>query len=239
MALIYPDLAELVLSGNAPVSVLGGEVPQPYTEFVKDMAPYVTNCPSPVMVDALRHASVEFFRRSLAYRVWLEPFDLTTDQNEYVLTGFPTDTHLAHVLSVSCDGTDLEAVTHDELNSYDNKYPTLTGTRPAYYAIIKEPRLLVSPVPTETVASAFHVFVAVEPTVDSAGLEEVFMDEYRDYLIGGALARVMMIPGRHWSDPSAASVYRSKFTLGIEYARSKVNKGKTTRDMRVRMRSWV
>lgn len=237
MATADPNLAALIVAGEVPASVIGA--PQPYSTFVKDVAPYVTNCPTPVITNALQHAGNEFFRRSLAYRVWLDAFDMTASQHEYVLTGFPTGTQLSHTLYVSCDGTALDAVTHEELNAYDSQYPTTTSTRPAYYAFIKEPRLLVSPVPTETVASAFRVFVAVEPTLDATGVEAAFMDEYKDYLIGGALARILMIPDRHWTDPSAASVYRGKFVAGIEYARAKVNKGKTNRDMRVRMRSWV
>jgi len=237
MATVNVDQGDLFAVGQTPLVITG--VTQPYTTFVKDMAPFVTNCPSPVMVDALRNASIEFFRRSLAYRVWLTPFNMTATVSEYVLSGFPFETELAHIVRFVCDSLVLTPVTNEEVIGYDPAYPTTTSTRPRYYTMHKKPRIKVSPVPSETLALAFIAYVAVQPTLDSVGVEQAYMDEYRDYLIAGALSRLLMIPNRHWTDLQLGAMKQARFNAGIEYARIQANKGHTRRDLRVQPRAWV
>jgi hypothetical protein len=212
-----------------------------YTTYVPDVLIYAPGAPQLTIVDALRKSARQFFYESLAFRAWLDPFDLTINVSTYDLDAdLPVETDLAQIMLVNCDNLTIDEATHDEFLRLDPKWPTLTGTNPSYYtALNHKGHFSITPVPTATITNAFNVQVAVYPSLASTGIEQGYFEEFKDGIIDGALSRLLAMPDRPWTDVKMAVVRLTDFQRQVLFAKIQASKGNVRRDVMVQMRRWV
>lgn len=211
-----------------------------YTTYIPEAQPYVPGCPQPTILNAFQRTAHDFFHDSLAYRVWLAQFDLTINISTYTLAGLPTDTEVAHITAMYCQGIPVNPTTHEEFFALDPEWPTKTGSTARHYTALTDVSAFnITPVPEATVATAFNIQVAVTPTLTASGVEETFFEQWKDGIIDGVLARLMEMPGKTWTDPKGALARQTRYIAQLAAARGQANKGNTRRDVRVQMRRWV
>lgn len=212
---------------------------QAYSVYVPDVTVFATGAPPLIVVDALKRAARDFFSRSLCYRAWLAVFDLTANTTTYTIPGLPTDTEVAKLLELKCNGVDVGEVSHPEFFALDNEWPSLEGEQPQRWTTLARGQFSIIPEPQATYTGAFNAFVALTPTVAATGAEQAYLEDWRDAIVDGALSYLMTMKARTWFDPNEAKVRKASFERGIWNAKIKAEKGNNTRDVHVRMRRWV
>lgn len=210
-----------------------------YATYVPDAMPYAYGCPAPVMIDALRNSAISFFFRSQAYRVWVTAFDLTINITTYSPTP-PTQTEVTAINALYCSGVPVDEKTHEEFFALDTQWPSKTGTTAQYFTSLNDPTAFnIIPIPQATVTGAFTAQIAVIPTLTSTGVEQVFFEQWKTGIIDGALARVLRMPGREWTNLAESEKRHQWYESARDVATAQTNKGNQRRDLHVQMRRWV
>lgn len=208
-----------------------------YSDLVKYLSPSATGVPTPVAVIALREASVEFFGRTLAYRYQQPTLSVTANVVDYSFD-LPSQTIVAQILRVSYDGKTLQPITQESLFDLYTKWPEEPLGTPQYYMTLNKKNIQLAPIPDTSASAVLRVFVALQPSEDSTGIDEDIFSEWREPIVDGALRRILAYPGRHWTNNELATFHGKKFNQGIQLAAAQVNKGGTRGNFRVVQRGW-
>lgn len=210
-----------------------------YSTCVPDVKAYAVGAPDATIVDALRKTAIAFFWSSLAYRKWLPAFDLTLSTTTYTPT-LPSQTEIAQVTALYCQGLPVDEKTHEQFLALDPKWPSLTGTQAQYFTVLDDKSTFnIIPIPQATVVGAFTMQVALCPTLTSTGVEQAWLEEWRDGIIDGALARLLTLPERSWTNLKEADKRHERYHAQKAAARAQGNKGNVRADLTVQMRRWV
>lgn len=191
--------------------------------------------PEPLLADAVRKSIQEFFKKSEAWRhtVPAPLLDWTAALVFPALvaddTGIPTGTRLVRIDQVkyASDGVALREIafrTRQQLDIEFSDWEVKTGTNPLRWtndAHGDEPRII--PIADADVLASLQCRAIIAPVDSLTDLPDFLFYEYEDDYKNGALARLMKIPGKDWTNFAAASGYASLFKAGWMKARSRAN----------------
>lgn len=188
-------------------------------------------CPDVIIEDALIDAVQDFFRMSEAWRYTVPTLlDWTTALTFPALTEgveIPADTRVFRldVLKYASDGTSLKPVPFSTRQQLDCEYPdweVRTGNSPQRWtndAGGNEPRII--PIADADVNGSIQARVILVPLTTATTVEDFFYHEYHDAFRFGALARILKMPGRDWTNPQMAAFYRTQFDIEWKKAKSR------------------
>ena len=194
-----------------------------YTQWLDHIQPHVQDCPSPMILLAVRQACIEFCRSSRYLRVNLDPFNTVVGDDEYDLSP-PADTVVSAILNVRCGGRLIDAARQEDLDSEANYWRDLEGP-PSRYLQPNEATIILNPVPQEVVA--VRILAAIRPSQASGGVDEEIFERFLDPVASGALARLMAMPGVSWSNPELAGYHERVFNSGVSDAADRAARGLT------------
>ncbi len=194
-----------------------------FSSLVKEVLPYVPNCPDTLIESNLRSATIELCERSKAYVYDLDPITTISGVYEYEFDQ-PTGTDVHQILWMTYDGDDLDPTSPRslELNYPDWRNKTAL---PQVYLQKSPDTFWVVPVPGSTITNGLLLSVALKPSRTSNNISTDFSNDYRDGIIYGALYRLLRIPRRDWSDPQAAGDYLSLFNQEVTQAEQRARAG--------------
>lgn len=194
-----------------------------YTQWLDHIQPHVPDCPSPMILQAVRQACIEFCRASRYLRVNLDPFNTVVDDDEYELPA-PVDTVVSSVLNVRCGDRLLDAATQEDLDAEANYWRDLQG-QPSRYIQPDEETIILNPVPQEIVA--VRILAALRPSQASGGVDGVIFERFMLPIASGAMAWLMAMPAVAWSNPELSAYHSGLFRAGIAEAADKAARGLT------------
>lgn len=194
-----------------------------YTQWLDHVQPHVPDCPSPMILQAVRQSCIEFCRSSKYLRVNLTPFNTIVGDDEYEIP-IPTDTVVSAVLNVRCGDRLLGAARQEELDSEASYWRSIEG-QPSRYIMPSEETIILNPVPQEIVP--VRILAAVRPSQTSGGVDEAIFERFLDATASGAIARLMAMPGVAWSNPQLAAYHADVFNSGVSVAADKAARGLT------------
>ena len=194
-----------------------------YTQWLDHVQPHVPDCPSPMIILAVRQACIEFCRSSRYLRVSLDPFNTVVGDDEYELAP-PADTVVSAILNVRCGSRLIDAAMQEDLDAEANYWRDLEGP-PTRYLQPDEASIILNPVPQEVVA--VRILAALRPSQASGGVDEAIFERFLDPVASGALARLMAMPGVAWSNPQLAAYHADVFSSGVSVAADKAARGLT------------
>jgi hypothetical protein len=189
--------------------------------------------PEPLLANGVRKAIQEFFRKSEAWRYSVPGLlDWTMALTFPALaagTEIPTGTRVIRVdeLKYASDGTSLQPVEFQTQQDLDGDYPdweVKTGSSPLRWTNDGDggtPRIV--PIASADVLGSLKVRVILAPIDSLTELPDALFYDFEDDFKHGALARLMKIPGKDWTDIPAASAYMQMFKAGIIKAQSRAN----------------
>lgn len=180
--------------------------PRPLEDFLPDINILVDGAPRIYVLQALRQTCIEFCEQTLLFREKLAVQRLSADVDEYELEPSMCDSEVCRILNVWVNGTLIGATTPD-LGVRGSA--ALASSQPvAYYCT--EPHL-IRMVPVPSVGADLEVEVAFAPAHDAEEVPSPLFTKYREDIVRGAAARLMLMPNRPWSDMKTAAVYRNLF----------------------------
>lgn len=158
----------------------------------------------------IRQAAADFFERSKSYIVELTPQTTTAGVSDYTYQ-LPENTDMVKVLEAWINGQ--EAGT--ELQYRNREARTgIYGLSPLRY------RAYPTPSGTGTIA----ITAAVKPGALSTGIPDEYFSQHYEAISWGAIARLLAVPKKPWTDIATASVYANQFTNASAETQSKTLK---------------
>lgn len=188
-----------------------------YSDLVSDIMPEVLGCPSVTIQRAVRDSVIDFFERSLAYKVENDPAKLPSNVQEIDLE-LPTKTRLIKVLTVRYGGAELQPLTREDMDRLGVDWTTLTGT-PKGYTFSTPTSIRLVPYPTTSSNDKAYVRFAVAPTRVGTSLPDELGERYYETICAGAKFRLMRMPRMAWTDANLSAFNGTLFEKGINKAR--------------------
>lgn len=192
--------------------------------------------PDSLLKAAICAATIEFCEKTLAYRADLDPLMVVAGTPEYEIDPPDLETRIITPLYVALDERELKVTCEDEMP--DGWRAQNQGT-PQKYLVMTAQALWLHPTPDANSTQGLFIRAALKPTRTSTGCEEMLLEEFGDVIAHGAVARIMEVPGKAWSDTQLSAYHGAKFTTDMSTARVRTRKGNTTSDLRVVMRQFV
>ena len=194
-----------------------------FDSLVKDVLPYVPNCPDSLIESTLRSACIEFAERSKAYVYDLDPITSISGVYEYEFDQ-PSGTDVHAILWMTYDGDDLDPISPRSLELNYSDWRNKTSVPQVY--LQKNPSTFwVIPVPGSAVTNGIQLAVALKPSRTTSNIDTIFSNSYRDGIVYGTLYRLLRIPSKDWTDINASRDYLGLFNQEIVQAELKARGG--------------
>lgn len=190
-----------------------------YSDLLTEVLPNLAADPSdPVTEHAIRRAVTEFCAESWIWKDLSDPIDVEAGESFYDLEP-PNGTDIVAVMDVAYNGVPLE---HKELSWLDVNLPgwrTTTGT-PMYVTQVDMDQVILAPVPPDTLTDGITLTVALQPSQNSTGVPKWIINQHLYAIADGAIARLMLMPNKPWTDLANGSDRRAQFQAAIANARA-------------------
>jgi|TARA_B110000444_G_scaffold239262_1_gene253543 hypothetical protein len=194
-----------------------------FDSIIKDVLPYVPNCPDSLIESSLRSACIEFAERSKAYTFDLDAITSIPGVYEYEFDQ-PSGTDVHQILWMTYDGNDLDPISPRSLELNYSDWRNKTSV-PQVYLQKTPDAFWVIPIPGSAVANGIQLSVALKPSRTTNNIDTTFSNSYRDGIVYGTLYRLLRIPSKDWTDVSASRDYLSLFNQEIVQAELKARGG--------------
>ena len=194
-----------------------------FDSIIKDVLPYVPNCPDSLIESSLRSACIEFAERSKAYTFDLDAITSIPGVYEYEFDQ-PSGTDVHQILWMTYDDNDLDPISPRSLELNYSDWRNKTSV-PQVYLQKTPDAFWVIPIPGSAVANGIQLSVALKPSRTTNNIDTTFSNSYRDGIVYGTLYRLLRIPSKDWTDVSASSDYLSLFNQEIVQAELKARGG--------------
>lgn len=191
--------------------------------YLSRVLPSVDACPAPIAEQAVRDAIDSFCRQSRIYR-GVQTVALTSGDGTYTLTP-PANAVVVETLYARI-GDDLLEPLIPELESR-----LLIGNgKPEYIKHTTPGDIEILPAPAETGSMSVTVIYSIDlTTTDFPSI----LDQWREEISFGAMARLMVMPNKPWSNPQMAAGYQTMFNAGARDAAAKATLGNRKATLRV------
>jgi len=191
--------------------------------LVRFLGADLPSCPDQLIELALTKAAIKLCRESHCWSEIQGPTPMADGQQEYSVDG-PDDGVVVAVRNVWAPSRELLPKSMEWIQTKIPNWATATSTEPAYYnAASTDPDTIrLFPIPLETNGAALRVRVSFAPSVASTSLHETVVERYLETLLAGARYRLMLNPGKAWSNAQLAAYYKQEFDDGIANARGHV-----------------
>lgn len=203
--------------------------------------PYITGCPIPVVVNAVREAAIEFCERTHAWREDLAPIDVVAGTYAYDLgVAAPATGEVIVPLVVKHNGVALSPeINVDIRTAYPDDPDTVNISVPLHYQFTEQQTIRLVPVPNESITGGLKIFAALRPLRSATGMDEAVLTKWGSIIEMGALYRLLVMPEKGWSNLKLGEHFGKRFVAACNIANAEARKGFTQRSLGVCMRQFI
>ena len=191
-----------------------------YSEWMGDVMPLLLADPSePVVMRAIKRAAIDFCTGSWIWRSLPDPTGIIAGLNAYDLD-VPTGADPVAVLTALISGVKLGNRDTGWLDVNVANWRTVRGT-PRHFTQIDSEQILIAPLPDTSIPMGLTMTLVLAPSVTSTAVPRwLFNDNVYD-IAEGAAARLMLMPGRPWSNEKQGAFRQLVFMAAIAKARER------------------
>lgn len=203
-----------------------------WDEYLFGVAPSLPDCPEIMQVDAIKDAAIAFCEHTYCWQDTLDVRVVPSDR-DIELTTNDDDIQIVRVEWIGGDQLNApEAKTLQWLDDNVWNWRYDLGT-PVYYTMpLRGTVLWLAPHPA--IPITLDVLVSLKPGRASIeGPEDLFAD-YQEAIQSGAMSRLMMIPGRAWSNPQLAIMHNANWMRWRDIAMARASRGNTRAPIRIK-----
>lgn len=195
-----------------------------YTAFLLDVVPHLAADPSePVTVNAIKNAAIEFCKKSWIWREYTDPISLKKGVYTYDLSP-NTSADISAVVTARLNDQALTPARQDELDEQLPNWQTVPGT-PKKFSQLDTATILMAPLPDIDYPKGLVLSLALQPLRSSDELPDWIATQYWEGIALGAVAKLMLMTKKPWSDPQTGLDKRQQFEAAIGDAKDDVLKG--------------
>ncbi len=211
-----------------------------YEDFFPYIQPDIVGAPEPVMAMAVKNACIEFCEKSLVLIRDHDPVTVATGIVDYDLEP-PTGYIVVKIMNAWLENNKLTPMTPSvvrEAALYNRNFSSYVEapTTPQYYLQKDERTVTLWGVPGDDYFSGLTMRVALKPTRASTTVDSVILEDHAESIAQGAMFRLMVSPGRPYSNPQMAAAYKTLFQSAINTARLTSEYGRLRASQSVTMR---
>jgi len=187
-------------------------------EFLPLLTPYAPGVANPTAFAYLRQSAMDFCERTRLWR-YEDEFAVLANDTDGITT--PSGSQLFELELVQFNGCDLCPAIPDWLDENFRGWRAgeLTG-QPNYFTQTEPNTIRLVPGEDGTV----NIYAWLKPSQDATQLPDWMVDQYREVIAHGALARLLLIPGQPFSNPTLANGFITLFSSKVD---SLAGKGRT------------
>lgn len=187
--------------------------------LVEPILAIVPEAPEEAAIFAYRRAAREFFAETLAF---LKELSFAAIAGETQTTLVP-GTGLEVVDAIECwyGTTRLDKQTKKQ---FQRVYGNNASFTPATFRIDNPNLLILMPGPTAG-GAVIELSAVVRPTDAATTLDDAVVSKYREELECGAVARLLRMPKKAWTDYDGGREYEARFQYEIDRHRSRASDG--------------
>jgi hypothetical protein len=173
-----------------------------WSDFHSDVAHQVPGCPNPLLDQALCRSAADFFRRTKAWTVWLEPITMAGSLQTYELEA-PEETDIVSLQKATLNGHELPLAAFRLLS----KNPQCQTMRER--ALISTDRSTVSVLMAQPAKTKLEIQAVITVSQEAKGLPDFHATFYREPIVAGALHRLLRIPGPFYNAQAAKEAFQA------------------------------
>ncbi len=192
-------------------------------EFYTDIYQSVPGCPEMTIENNVRAAAILFCEQTQVVHFDMDPITTVAGQREYDFE-VPDAEYMAHgIVAANYDGTQLDVLS-ERLAA--QRYPRFREFNGNPTGILRKSATTfwLYPTPTETKASSLYLTVSIKPTPSSEFVPELLLNDHKQVIVSGALARLLLLPNKDWTDKQLASVHMASFANGVSEAKRRARR---------------
>jgi hypothetical protein len=210
-----------------------------YTQFLREIIPYVRDVPEVVVVQAVRNATIQFCERTRVLQTNLDPMDVNAGISVY---DFQPDIgyKVVDIMEAWYGDQLLIPKAVEELTRIyrTSNWNDLEGN-PYYYFRSRTQEITLVPYPRVSELAKLKLRVAVTPSRDSDTVDSEVYERYYEFISLGARARLYDTSNQPYYDPKAAQVYLKRFSDAMNDVRTRVAKGLTRASVQIEYQRFV
>lgn len=211
-----------------------------YEQFLDYVMPHVPGCPVELAVQAIRNTTIEFCERTLILQRDHDPVTAVAGVQDYDFEP-PTGYLVQKVMKAWYKNNELVPFTPDQISdpfAYRTMIAGEKANRTDPLRIIQKDERTFSlhPLPSQTVAEAITMRVALKPTRASTEVEDVMFEDWLDGIAAGALVRLQMSPAKPYTLPNAAALNQQIYIAKTNEARQRAIRGNVRGNQQIKLR---
>lgn len=190
-----------------------------YSDLLDEVLPNLAADPSdPVTENAIKRSVIEFCSGSWIWKYLPDPVDVIAGENAYDLE-LPSGADVTTVLSAEIDGVPLKPRDVPWLNKEIPNWRT-TQAHPKYFTQVDTEQVILAALPCANIREGLTLTLALQPSQTSNGFPKWIFSQYIYILADGAISKLMMMPGKPWTDIPNGTERRARFDAGVANARA-------------------
>jgi hypothetical protein len=198
-------------------------------DYVRVDAP---SCPQAVARAYIRLAINQWCERTKKYRHTVEDIDLVGGQMDYTIA-VPANTIMCSVVSLFYLGDLLTPASPTWLDIYEKNWMTEAGVVKYYHIPTwDDNKVRIVRKPSESTADALDITVALKPSLNAPSFPDWFLSMHSQDIAHGALAMIMALQKKPYSNPDAAIYHRNAFNAATAAGEVSAEMGGTNEPLR-------
>lgn len=204
------------------------------TDLLPYILPEVSGAPSSLVEQSIMRAANDFCWETGVWNEIQDPVPVIDGVSEYDLEA-PSGAQIVTVKSIWMVNRELVPVTMERLQEVIPNWQEAQGSDPAYYNCAQDySTVRIYPIPMGANSAKMTIRAIYTPNQFGTTLPKFLVDTYLDEILAGAKSRLMVMPGKSWSNLQLASVNAVAFAEGIVRAKVFQAHDKVAGSVRVR-----
>lgn len=195
---------------------------KPFTEFYDEVMPSIPGATPALVLNAIRNAAINFCEQTKVWVIDNDPILSIANEPHYDLDSSSTYEPVI-LMCAWYDERKLIPKTPGDLDVMYTNWPSRSGA-PEYITQEKPSEIILVPYPSSS-GSSITAKIAVKPKSTSTGIEKWIGEKYLEGIAHGALAKMMAMPSKPWSDGATSLYHKDLFDNAVAAARLDAGKG--------------
>lgn len=209
-----------------------------WSTWLPDLLPQVRMLPRLVAEQFVLRAAQDATERSRAWIVRSESIEVLAGSTDLELTFAEADVELVRIERAYLDGKPLSpSMVGDMVDLAGEDWRSTTGA-PTHIVQLSPWSVRLYPTPLDDAATGLSADCALRPSEASSGLPDDVAERLRQAIGRGAVARLLLLSGRPWSDPKLGAAYMAEYNGFIAAANWAATKGHGRASVRRPSISW-